>query len=102
MLRSWALRSAISEPKPKSLQVSLMVRRWSSASSATSEDEAEASSKSASEKRKLWLKAFVVHFKRLDLGPSTGGCPNQIVLVGWSPAHMDIPNLLCDLTCGEL
>ncbi len=59
MLRSWALRSAISEPKPKSLQVSLMVRRGSSASSATSEDEAEASNKSASEKKKLQLKAEV-------------------------------------------
>ncbi len=61
MIRSWAPRSAISEPKPKSLQVSLMVRWGSSASSATSEDEAEAkaSSKSASKKKKLKLKAVV-------------------------------------------
>ncbi len=46
-------------------------------------------------------KSFVVHFKRLDLGPPTGGCPNQIVLVGRSPAHVfwGISNLLCDLPC---
>ncbi len=31
-------------------------------------------------------KTLVVHFKRLDLGPPTGSCPNQIVLVGRSPA----------------
>ncbi len=64
-----------------------MVRRWSSA---TSEDEAEASGSSASEqvKSRLQLKAFVVHFKRLDLDPLIGGCPNQIVLVGRSPAHV--------------
>ncbi len=59
MLRSWALRSAISEPKPKSLPVSLMVRWGSSASSTTSEDEAEASRKAASEKKKFPLKAVV-------------------------------------------
>ncbi len=33
-------------------------------------------------RRSLKLKAFVVHFKRLDLGPPTSGCPNKIVLVG--------------------
>ncbi len=57
MIRSWAPRSAISEPKPKSLQVILMVRWGSSASSATSEDEAEA--KASSKKKKLKLKAVV-------------------------------------------
>ncbi len=56
-----------------------------------------ASLRAANERRCLKLKAFVVHFKRLDLGPPTAGCPNQIVL----PAHVfwDIPNLLCDLPC---
>ncbi len=41
-----------------------------------------ASQRAASESKSLKLKAFVVHFKWLDLGPPMGGCPNQIVLVG--------------------
>ncbi len=47
-----------------------------------------ANQRAASEKKKPKLKAFVVHFKRLDLGPPTGGYPNQIVLVGRSTAHI--------------
>ncbi len=38
-----------------------------------------ANQQAASESRSLKLKAFVVHFKQLDLGPPTGGCLNQIV-----------------------
>ncbi len=30
--------------------------------------------------------SFCVHFKRPDLGPPMGDCPNQIVVVGRSPA----------------
>ncbi len=45
-----------------------------------------ANQRAVSKKIKPKLKAFAVHFKRLDLGPPTCGCPNQIVLVGWSPA----------------
>ncbi len=55
--------------------------------SMTSEDEAEASSKSASsewEEKALSKKRFF--FFWLDLGPPTSGCPNQLVLVGRSPA----------------
>ncbi len=60
-----------------------MVRRGSSE---TSEDEAKASGSSASEQVKEdYLRAVVFIFKQLDLDPPTGGCPNQIVLVGWSP-----------------
>ncbi len=82
MLWSWAARSAISEPKPKSLQVSLMVRWGSSASRATSEDEAEASSKSTSSEReeKAQAQSCSVRFKQLDLGPPKGGCHNLIFL----------------------
>ncbi len=51
-------------------------------------EDAEASSKLCEQRvrRSLKLKTFVVYFKQLDLGPPTGGCPNQIVLVGRSPA----------------
>ncbi len=49
-----------------------------------------ASQQAASEKKKPKLKAFVVHFKRLDLGPPMGGCPNQIVLVGRSGAIIGV------------
>ncbi len=52
-------------------------------------------------KSRLKLKAFVVHFKRLDLGPPTGGCPNQIVLVGQSPAHVFLGHTSSILPCGE-
>ncbi len=57
-----------------------MARRWSS------EGEAEASGSSASEQVKAArLKAVVSIFKQLGFGPPTGGCPNQIVLVGGAP-----------------
>ncbi len=60
----------------------------SSTFSVTSENEAKAFRKSASSEweEKPKLKAFVVHFKWLDLGQPTGGCPNHIVLVGRNPA----------------
>jgi len=93
MLRSWALRSAISEPKQKSLQVSLMVRWESSASSATSEDEAEASSKSVSEKKKPKLKAVVFVLNSSICVNPRAADPNQIVLVGQSPARLLLPCL---------
>ncbi len=83
--------------------VSLMVKAGTASRVITEDAEVLASLRVASERRSLKLKAFVVHFKRLDLGPPTGGCPNQIVLVRRSPAHVfwDIPNLLCDLPCAE-
>ncbi len=42
-----------------------------------------ANQQAASESRSLKLNAFVVHFKRLDLGPPTGGCLNQIVQIAF-------------------
>ncbi len=39
-------------------------------------------------------KSFCVHFKRPDLGPPAGGCPNQIVHVVQSPTpHSFFPCL---------
>ncbi len=56
-----------------------------------------ANQRAASENKKPKLKAFVVHFKQLVLGPPTGGCPNQIVLLGRSPApHGLFPPTLSD------
>ncbi len=55
-----------------------------------SNDETKVSSKFASSKlkQKAKAKSFCVHFKWPDLGPPTGGCPNQIVLVERSPARL--------------
>ncbi len=80
-----------------------MVKTGTTSRAITEDTEVLASLRTASGRQSLKLKAFVVHFKRLDLGPPTGGCPNQIVLVGRSPAHVswDIPNILCDLPCAE-
>ncbi len=63
---------------------SLMVRRWSSA---TSEDEAEASGSSVSEqvKSRLKLKAVVFNFKQLDLDPPTTAAPIRLFLWGGVP-----------------
>ncbi len=49
---------------------------------ARSNDEPEVPAKKK-KKRKTNEQSFYVHFKWPDLGPPTGGCPNQIVLVGW-------------------
>ncbi len=72
---------------------SLRVRRWSSATSFRFEQVESRLIK------KLWL----VHFNRLISVCPLEASSNQIVLVGWSPAHVfrDIPNLLCDLPCDE-
>ncbi len=78
-----------------------MVKAGTASRAITEDAEVLASLRAMSERQSLKIKAFVVHFKQLDLGPPTGGCPNQIILVGRSPAHVfwDIPNLLCDLPC---
>ncbi len=60
-----------------------MVKAGTASRAITEDAEVLASLRAASK-----LKASVVHFKQLDLGPPTVGCPNQIVLVGQSPAHV--------------
>ncbi len=90
MLRLWALQSAISEPKPKSFQVSLMVRRdlVLPARPVKTKLKLLANQRAASENRKPKLKAVVVHFNRLISVRPLEASPNQIVLVGRSPAHI--------------
>ncbi len=63
-----------------------MVKAGTASRAITEDTKVLASLRAVNERRSLKLKAFVVHFKRLDLGSLTGGCPNQIVLVGRSPA----------------
>ncbi len=46
-----------------------------------------ANQRAASEKMSQ-AKSCCVHFKQPDLGPPTGGYPNQIVIVERSPAHI--------------
>ncbi len=65
----------------------------------TGEDEAEASGSSANEQVKSrLLKAVVFIFNQL--GSAHGSCPNQIFLVGRSPAHVfwGIPSRLFHVT----
>ncbi len=57
-----------------------MVKARTASRAITEDGEVLASLRAASERRSLKLKAFVVYFKQLDLGPHTDGCPNQIVL----------------------
>ncbi len=60
-----------------------MVRRWSSA---TSEDEVEASGFSASEQVKSrLLKAVVFNFNQLDLDPPMAAVPIRLFLWGGAP-----------------
>ncbi len=70
-----------------------MVKAGTASRAITEDAKVLASLRAVSERRSLKLKAFVVHFKQLDLGPLTGGCPNQIVLVGRSPAWLLFPCL---------
>ncbi len=60
--------------------------------------------RAASEGKKLVNKACVPILNRLTSVHPLEGSPKQIVLGGAPPILflLDIPNLICDLPCGEL
>ncbi len=75
--KSWIRLDSLSQP---------MLRRESSGpASGSSVRELESDE---GEKQESMNKALAPCFKQSDLDPPTGGCSNQSVCVGWSPAYV--------------